>query len=207
MSLTIAGNMGASHMWSPLLVSFSPLISLSGVLTSPLIPSSTFTLSGQAAKSVLKNRITLWTELPTYYYYHYHQIKLDPLCLHRSCSPSTSRWRAITICAKWIKLDLYYHITLLNKQDSNFFQISLNSLLYDSHCYKILRMRAFINRYSITWLLRPGKCSLYRQLTRYKSGTPQYRGIHENLQLTVFVQLDLFALSVVEFYCIQPEVV
>lgn len=44
--LYTAGNTGDNHMWLVSLLSITPSISLSGVRTSLLIPSSTLTLSG-----------------------------------------------------------------------------------------------------------------------------------------------------------------
>lgn len=48
---TSPGRRGASHMCWPSSESHEPSTSLSGVLTSPFTPGSTFTLSGKAAMS------------------------------------------------------------------------------------------------------------------------------------------------------------
>lgn len=53
--LTRPGSTGANHMCLPSWVQLTPSINLSGVLTSPLTLSSTFTLSGKAAMSGGRN--------------------------------------------------------------------------------------------------------------------------------------------------------
>lgn len=64
--LTSPGRTGANHMCLPSWVLFTPSINLSGVRTSPVTLSSTFTLSGNAAMSNKDNaqedsfKITQW---------------------------------------------------------------------------------------------------------------------------------------------------
>ena len=58
--LTTPGSTGASHMWLPSSVSYTPSTSLSGVRTSPLTPSSTLTLAGNAATSEYESQGSIY---------------------------------------------------------------------------------------------------------------------------------------------------
>jgi len=59
-TFTWFGRIGASHIWRPSKVSFTPSTNFSGVRTSPLTPSRTFTLSGNAPISGINYQFSLF---------------------------------------------------------------------------------------------------------------------------------------------------
>lgn len=62
-TFTWFGRTGASHIWRPSRVSFTPSTNFSGVRTSPLTPSSTFTLSGNAPISGINYQFSLFVTI------------------------------------------------------------------------------------------------------------------------------------------------